>query len=76
MVKTGQSNATESTINGRIGTQGRTEYVFQTFGAVAFLFIEMKLTVGNDAERLKAVAQVIAECDGKPRASQGCTFCS
>ena len=69
-MKTGQSNATESTIN------GRTEYVFQTFGAVAFLFIEMKLTVGNDAERLKAVAQVIAECDGKPRASQGCTFCS
>jgi len=48
------------------GTQGCIEYFFQTFGAVALLFIEMKLKVGNDAERLKAIAQVIAEGDGTP----------
>ncbi|KAF8233174.1 hypothetical protein L208DRAFT_1268124, partial [Tricholoma matsutake] len=57
-------NNPETTIDGRIGTQGRIEYFFQTFGAVAILFIQMKLKVGNDAERLKAIAQVIAECDG------------
>ncbi|KAF8223296.1 hypothetical protein L208DRAFT_1317370 [Tricholoma matsutake] len=54
-------NNPETTI---VGTQGRIEYFSQTFGAVAILFIEMKLKVGNDAERLKAIAQVIAECDG------------
>jgi hypothetical protein len=43
------------------------QYFFETFGAVAVLFIHMKLIVGNDAERLEAIAQVIAECDGKPR---------
>jgi hypothetical protein len=63
-------------IDGRIGTQGRIKYFFQTFGAVAILFIEMMLKVGNDAERLKAIAQVITECDGKLRASQAYTFCS
>ena len=52
-------------IEGRIGTQGRIKYSFQIFGAVAILFIEIKLKVVNDAERLKAIAQVIAECDGK-----------
>jgi len=58
-------NNPETIIGGRIGTQGRIEYFFKTFGAVAILFIEMKLKVGNDAERLKAIAQVIAECGGK-----------
>ena len=62
-------NNPETSIDGRIG------YFFQTFGAVVILFIEMKLKVGNDAERLKAIAQVIAECDSKPRASQAYTFC-
>ncbi|KAF8224600.1 hypothetical protein L208DRAFT_1310410, partial [Tricholoma matsutake] len=57
-------NNPETMIDGRIGMQGRIEYFFQTFGAVAILFIEMKLKVGNDADRLKAIAQVIAECDG------------
>jgi hypothetical protein len=56
-------NNPETMIGSRIGTHGRIEY-FKTFGAVAILFIEMKLKVGNDAERLKAIAQVIAECDG------------
>jgi len=60
-------NNPETTVGGRIGTQDRIEYFFKTFGAVAILFIEMKLKVGNDTERLKAIAQVIAECDGKPQ---------
>ena len=46
-------------IDGRIGTQGRIKYFFQTFGTIAILFIKMKLKVGNDTERLKAIAQVI-----------------
>ena len=58
-------NNPETIIEGRIGTQGRIKYSFQIFGAVAILFIEIKLKVVNDAERLKAIAQVIAECDGK-----------
>lgn len=37
------------------GTQGRINYFFQTFGAVAILFIEMKFKVGNDVERLNAI---------------------
>ncbi|KAF8622535.1 hypothetical protein AX15_006941 [Amanita polypyramis BW_CC] len=57
-------NKPETMIDGRIGTQGRIEYFFKTFGAVAVLCIEMKLKVGNDDERLKIIAQVIAECDG------------
>ena len=58
------------------GHIGCIKYFFQALGTVVILFIEMKLKVGNDAERLKAIAQVIAECDGKPHASQTCTFCS
>ena len=58
-------------IKGGIGTHGRIEYFFQVFGAVAVLFIEMKLKgeSGNLKERLKAIARVITECDGKPCAS-------
>lgn len=50
---------------GRISTGGRIEYFFKTFGATAVLCIEMKFRIGNDDERLKAVAQIISECDGK-----------
>lgn len=57
-------NNPETIITGRIGTRGRIEYFFKAFGAVAILCIEMKLRVGNEEERLDAVAQVIAECDG------------
>jgi hypothetical protein len=63
-------NKPETIIDGRIGTRGRIEYFFKTFGAVAVLCIEIKLVVGNDEERLKVIAQVIAECDGKLRLSQ------
>ena len=58
------------------GTQGRIVHFFKTFGAVAVLCIEMMLKVGNDDERLKIIAQVIAECDGKPCASLAYIFCS
>ena len=58
-------NSPETMIKGRIASQGHIEYFFRSFGAVTILFIEMKLVVDNDAERLKAIAQVIAECDGE-----------
>lgn len=55
---------------------GRIEYFYRTFfGSVAILFIEIRLKVINDVERLKAIAQVIAECDGKPHVSQAYIFC-
>jgi len=56
---------------GRIGTRGRIKYCFKVFGAVAILCVEMKPRVGNEEERLDAIAQVIAECDGKPDALEG-----
>jgi hypothetical protein len=58
-------NSPETMIKGRIASQGHIEYFFRSFGAVTILFIEMKLVVDNDAERLKAIAQVIAGCDGE-----------
>jgi hypothetical protein len=58
-------NRPETLIEGRITTQGCTEYHFRSFGAVTILFIETKPVVGNDVERLKAITQVIAECDGE-----------
>jgi hypothetical protein len=61
-------NEPESIIGGRIGMQGCIKYYFKTFSAIAILFIEMKLRVGDDAERLTAIAQVIAESDSMPRA--------
>jgi hypothetical protein len=67
-------NNPETMINGRIGTRGRIGYYFKAFGAVAILCIEMKLGVGNEEERLKAIAQVIAECNSKPDVLEG-TFC-
>ncbi|KAF8313497.1 uncharacterized protein EI90DRAFT_2949824 [Cantharellus anzutake] len=57
-------NDPETTISGHIATQGCIEYYFKAFGAVAVLFVEIKLRVLNDEERLKAIAQVIAEGDG------------
>ena len=68
-------NFPESTINDHIDTQVCIKNLFRMFDA-AILFIEMKLSVEIDVKRLKAIAQVIAECDGKPHASQACTFCS
>ena len=59
-------NNPETIIEGRIGTRGRIEYFFKAFGAVAILYVEAKLKIGNDAERLDAIAQVIAQCDSEP----------
>ncbi|KAF8346122.1 hypothetical protein F5887DRAFT_1184819 [Amanita rubescens] len=59
-------NDPETMIDNRFGTLGRIEYFFKTFGTVAFLCIQMKIMVGNDVERLKIIAQVIAECNRKP----------
>ena len=47
------------TINGRV------EYYYKAFGSVALLFIEFRLKTGTAKERLDAIAQVIAECDGQ-----------
>ena len=38
---------------------------FEAFGSVVLLVVEIKLEAGNDAERLDAIAQVIAECEGR-----------
>jgi hypothetical protein len=52
-------------LQGRITNRGRVEYFFKSFGAIAFLVIEVKLKIGSGQERLDAIAQVIAECDGQ-----------
>lgn len=52
----------EMLMRGRITTKGRVEYQFMTFSSsLAILFIEVKLNIKN---RLDAISQVIAECDG------------
>jgi hypothetical protein len=66
-------NKPKTLIDGCIGTQGRVQY-FKTFGAVMVVCIEMRLKVGNDDERLKIIAQIIAECVGKPHAALALTF--
>ena len=38
---------------------------FQAFGAIALLVVEIKLEEGNDAQRLDAISQIIAECESK-----------
>ena len=58
------SNAPEEMLEGKIATKGRIVYQFKTYGGVTVVFIEVKLDVGNLAERLNCYAQVIAECDG------------
>ena len=60
-------NKLEAVLEGKIITKGRIEYQFRTYGGVTVVFIEVKLDVGNLAERLNCYAQVIAECDGEFR---------
>jgi hypothetical protein len=57
-------NVPESIIPGRIGTKGRIEYHYILLGIVNVVFVEMKLKLGSELERLNAIAQVIAEADG------------
>jgi hypothetical protein len=53
------------TIEGCVTTKERMEYHFQAIGSISVLFIEVKLRIGSGKERLDAVDQVIAECDGQ-----------
>ncbi|KAF8310918.1 uncharacterized protein EI90DRAFT_2870327, partial [Cantharellus anzutake] len=53
----------ESILEGRATMKGRIEYYLRAFGSVSVLIIQLKLKIGNDKERLDAIAQVIAECD-------------
>jgi len=59
-------NNPKTIIEGHIATKSQVEYFFKIFGAVAILCIESNPKIGNDAERLDVIAQVIAECDGEP----------
>lgn len=58
-------NTPESIIEGRLTSRGRIEYLFRAFGGIALLFIEVKYNLMDGKEYLDAVAQVIAEADGK-----------
>jgi hypothetical protein len=55
-------NNPQTIFDGRISTQGRIQCAFDVFGAVALLFVEIKPNVPNHAERLEAIAQLIADC--------------
>ena len=58
-------NLPESILDGRVTTRGRIEYHFKAFGSVGALFIEARLKFGGAKERMDAIAQVIAECNGQ-----------
>jgi hypothetical protein len=58
-------NLPESFLEGRITTKSGVEYYFRAIRSIAVLFIEFKLHIGSATERLNAIAQVIAECDGQ-----------
>lgn len=51
-------------MDGRITTRSKIEYHFKVFGTLVVVFVEAKLKIGSDEDRLNAIAQVIAECDG------------
>ena len=59
-------NTPETMLHGRISTKGRIEYQFVTFSGVTLLvFVEVKLGTGSREEYLDAIAQIIAESNGK-----------
>jgi len=58
------ANVPETLLEGRMTTKGRIEYQFNACGGITVVFIEVKIEIGNTAERLNHFAQVIAECDG------------
>jgi len=58
-------NLPEPILDSRVTTKGKIKYYFKAFGSIAVLFIEIKLKMGGKKERLDAIAQVIAECDGQ-----------
>ena len=51
-------------IYSRITARGRIEYYFLVFGGHSILVIEVNYKLGDADERLDAIAQVVAECDG------------
>lgn len=51
-------------MNDCITTRDKIEYRFKTFGALSVVFVEVKLKIGSNDERMNAITQVIAECDG------------
>ena len=58
-------NTPETLLHGRISTKGRIEFQFVTFSGVTLVFVEVKLGTGSREEYLNAIAQIIAESDGK-----------
>ena len=53
-------------MNGRIKTRDKIECHFEIFGAIAIVFVEVRLKItGDEEERRDAIAQVIVECDGQ-----------
>ena len=58
-------NMTETTFQGRRTARDRIGYYIRSFGAIAFLVIEVKLRIGGRKAQLDAIGQVIAECDGQ-----------
>lgn len=48
---------------GRGATKGKTVYLLKSLGIPTVVYVEMRN--GSADERLSAIAQIIAECDGK-----------
>jgi hypothetical protein len=44
---------------------GRFQYTFKALDSLAIMFVEVKLKIASNATRDKAIAQVIAGCDGE-----------
>lgn len=57
-------NMPESTIKGHIATKDRMVYYFKIINTIAILFVEANLNSTSGYERLNAIAQIIAECNG------------
>ena len=55
----------ETKLHNRISTKGRIKYQFVTFSGVTLVFVEVMLGTGSREEYLNAIAQIIAESDGK-----------
>lgn len=51
--------------NGRVTTRGKIKYHFKILGILSVVLVEAKLKIGSVEDRLNAVAEVIAECDGQ-----------
>lgn len=59
------NNTPESMMPGRLATAGRIEYQYKAFGDLTVLCIEVKVGMDTSDQYLDAVAQLIAEADGK-----------